>query len=278
MEMNNPSSNHQSNAQGSFGAMLQQARKAKQISLKEVASELFILERHLQALEDENFAALPQVTFARGFAINYAKFLDLDPTKIATSFDASYPNELKARSVNNIDTPLRPMGTLQRDSRSRIRFNPLLILAVIGLIILAVFLFRMVTNASQDNRTPVTDVEDLSASEQAQGAAVNSQFDSTGLDDVGASGSALNLDSANDMSKVSLDVDITDDANVTITDASGNSLMTGSQARGNYKLLGTPPFNIQIDNTDNVSLLLNQESVALNEYATNKQASFALSP
>ncbi|MGM8899207.1 MULTISPECIES: helix-turn-helix domain-containing protein [unclassified Psychrobacter] len=278
MEMNNPSSNHQSNAQGSFGATLQQARKSKQISLKEAASELFILERHLQALEEEDFAALPQVTFARGFVINYAKFLQLDPTKIATSFDAAYPDEMRAQSVSNIDTPLRPMGTLQRDSRSRIRFNPLLILAIIGLIVLAVFLFRMVTNASQDNATSTTAVEDLSASEQAQGAAVDTQYDSTGLDSVGASGSALNLDSNSDISAVTLDVEVIDTTNVDITDASGNSLMSGSQTSGNYKLLGTPPFNIQIDNIDNVKLLLNQESVALNEYATDKQASFALAP
>lgn len=275
--MTNPS-NYQSNAQGAFGAMLQQARKSKQISLKEAAGELFILERHLQALENEDFAALPQVTFARGFAINYAKFLDLDPIKVATSFDAAYPNELRAQSTNNIDTPLRPMGTLQRDSRSRIRFNPLLILAVIGLIILAAFLFRMVSNASQDNSEPPAVIEDLSASEQAKGAAINTQFDSTNLDSVGASGSALNLGNDNDASKVALEVTITDNTKVDITDATGSSLMSGSQANGNYKLLGTPPFNIQIDNTDNVSLLLNQETVALNDYATDKQANFALSP
>lgn len=272
--MTDPSlSNHQTNAQGSFGTMLQQARKSKQLSLKDVADELFILERHLQALENEDFAALPQMTFARGFAINYAKFLDLDPIKIATSFDAAYPNELKARSVNNIDTPLRPMGTLQRDSNNRIRFNPLLILAIIGLIVLAVFLFRMVTNASRDNPAPEPVIEGISASEQAQGAAVNNQTDS-----VGASGSALNLNSTDSMNKVALDVNITDNSTVDITDASGNSLMQGSQTSGNYKLLGTPPFNIQIDNVDGVSLVLNQEPVALDEYTTDKQANFILSP
>lgn len=273
--MTNPSSNNQSNTQGSFGTMLQQARKAKQLSLKDVADELFILERHLQALENENFAGLPQVTFARGFAINYAKFLGLDPIKIAASFDAAYPNELKAQSVNNMDTPLRPMGTLQRDSSNKIRFNPLLILAVIGLIILAVFLFRMVTNATQeDNITPPAVVDGLSASEQEQGAAI----EGANLDSVGASGSALNLNSADSMGSVALDVNITDNTNVTITDASGNRLMEGSQISGNYKLLGTPPFDIQIDEVDKVSLMLDQESVALDDYTTNNQASFALSP
>ncbi len=271
--MNNPSSNHQSNVQGSFGAMLQQARKAKQLSLEDVAGELFILTRHLQALENEDFVELPQAAFSRGFAINYAKFLGLDPVRIAASFDTAYPNELKAKSVNNIESPLQPMGTLQRDTHSRIRFNPLLIIAVVGLIILAVFLFRMVTNASKDNQEPTPIVEDLSASEQAQGAAMSNQSDS-----VGASGSALNLGSNDSMSNATLEVNITDSATVSITDASGNSLMSGSQSSGSYKLSGTPPFDIQIDNVDNVSLLLNQESVALDPYTTGKKAIFALSP
>jgi len=267
-----PSSNTQSNAQGSFGAVLQQARKNKQVTLEAAAAELFILKRHLEALESENFAELPQAAFARGFAINYAKYLGLDSAKIASSFDAAYPNELKAKSTSNIDTPLRPMGTLQRDTHNRIRFNPLLIIGVIGLIILAVFLFRMVSNASKENtQEPVSAVEDMSAIEQAQGAAINS--DASG---VGASGSALNLGTA--ATTATLNLVLTSDAVVSITDASGNSLINGSQSAGNYDLSGMPPFNVQIDNIDNVSLMLNQQAVALDTYATDKQATFELAP
>jgi cytoskeletal protein RodZ len=272
MEMTTPSSNQQSNAQGSFGAMLQQARKTKKVSLDDAAGELFILKRHLQALESENFSELPQAAFARGFAINYAKFLDIDPIKVANSFDAAYPNELRAQSVNNIDSPLRPMGTLQRDNHNRIRFNPLLIGAVIALIVLAIFLFRMVSNATNDNNQEPTPVaEGLSAAEQAQGAAIN-----TPSNGVGASGSALNLGGNDSMSSTSLEIKLTDNTTVSIMDASGSSLMSGLQTSGDYKLLGTPPFNIQIDNIDNASLLLNQEPVALDQYATDKTASFEL--
>ena len=271
--MTTPSSNTQSNAQGSFGAMLQQARKNKQLSLEDAAAELFILKRHLQALENENFSEMPQAAFARGFAINYAKFLGLDPVKIASSFDAAYPTELKSRSSNNIESPLRPMGTLQRDTHNRIRFNPLLIIAVIGVIILAIFLFRMVTNASKENNEqPVNTSEDISTIEQAQGAAINS--DTNG---VSASGSALNLDGESTVA-ATLDVKLTDAAVVVITDASGSNLMNGSQTAGDYKLSGMPPFNVQIDNVKNVSLMLNQEAVALDSYATGTQASFELAP
>lgn len=269
--MTTPSSNTQSNAQGSFGATLQQARKKKQVSLDEAAGELFILKRHLQALEDENFSDLPQPAFARGFAINYAKYLGLDPVKIASSFDTAYPNELKVQASSNTDTPLRPMGTLQRDTHSRIRFNPLLIIAVIGVIVLAIFLFRMVSHASKEhNEEPVATTEDITATEQAQGAAIDDS-------DIGSSGSALNL-GGTDASEANLEVTLTDTTNVTITDASGNSLMTGAQTAGNYTLSGVPPFNVQIDDVDNVSLMLNQQAVALDTYTTDNQASFELVP
>lgn len=272
--MSNPTPNQPSNAQGSFGTMLQQARTKQQLSLDAVAGELFILKRHLQALEEEKFTELPQAAFARGFAINYAKFLGLDPTQVAASFDAAYPSELKSKSDNNTDSPLRPMGTLQRDSHSRIRFNPMLIVAVIALIILAVFLFRMVSNASRDNvETPVV-VDDISASEQAQGAAINTQING----EVGASGSALNLGGSDSTNEIPLKVTITDSATVDITDASGSVLLSGRQSSGNYQLIGMPPFEIQLENAENVSMQLNQETVALDQYTSGNQASFTLTP
>ena len=140
-------------------------------------------------------------------------------------------------------------------------------------LILAIFLFRMVSNASKENtEQPVSTAEDISAVEQAQGAAINT--DVTG---VNASGSALNLGGDN-VATATLDVKLTDAAVVTISDATGSSLITGSQNAGNYQLSGTPPFNVQIDNINNVSLMLNQKVVALNNYTTGNQASFELAP
>ena len=270
--MTNPPSTTQLNAQGSFGAMLQNARKTKQVSLETAASELFILKRHLQALEDEDFAKLPQAAFARGFALNYAKFLGLDPVQVASSCDKAYPTELKPHAQSNTESLLRPMGTLQRDNHSRIRFNSLLILAVIALIVLAVFLFRMVTNATEDTQETTPLSEDITLSEQTQGAAIGDVDTS-----VGVSGSALNL--GGDVAATAvLQFKLSDAASVGVIDATGNSLLSGEQTQGNYQLSGVPPFNIVIDNIDNVELAMNQQPVALEQYATGKQASFALNP
>ncbi|ALF59025.1 helix-turn-helix domain-containing protein [Psychrobacter urativorans] len=276
--MTDSSLTDQPDVQVSFGAALQQARHIKQLSLDEVSSELFILKRHLQALEEESFDDLPQVAFSRGFVINYAKFLGLDPVEIAHSFDAAYPEALKSRSVTDSGSPLQPMGTLQRDSHSRTGFNPLLMIAFVALIVLIVFLFRMMSTANKEPQasSPVTAA--LTVSDQAQGAAINNQANE--------SGAALNLDGSGSINNTALELILTDIATINITDATGRSLMNGAQTRGDYKLSGMPPFKIDINNIDNVSVLLNQKPVALDQYANTsananasanaKQASFEL--
>lgn len=264
---------------GSFGNRLKQARISKDLTLDDVAAELFILRRHLEAIEAEDFKALPQAAFARGFVINYAKFVGLDPDEIAESFNRNYPDELKKKSVDDIESPLKPMGTLQREGRRSIRINPLLVLGLIGLIILAVFLIRTISNAknaSQVETQDITVVDDLSDSEQSAGAAVTTTVVSG--DDLQSSGSALSLDSATNAQDATLDFRVTDTTPLTVVDATGKTLLTGEQGAGNYKLSGKAPFNIQIGKVSNVTLSLNGESIKLNDFAQNNQANFSLAP
>ena len=253
----------------SFGAMLQQARLKQKLRLEDISAELFILQRHLQALEEEQFDALPQAAFARGFAINYAKFLGLDSAQVGNLFDAAYPEALMHRSAASMTTPLQPMGPSSSNLNNRVRLNPLLIIAVAALIVLVIFLSRMVINARQEPEPAQPLAEDLTAQAQEQGAAV-----STDANGISASGSSLSAGSdisgsnSNTVGSTSLEVILTDATMINITDATGNRLMTGSQTRGNYQLAGMPPFKIDIDNIDNVSLLVNQEAVSLSDYVT----------
>lgn len=261
---------------GSFGNRLKQARINKNLTLDDVAAELFILRRHLEAIEAEDFRSLPQIAFARGFVINYAKFVGLDPDEIADSFNRNYPDELKKKSVDDIESPLKPMGTLQREGRRAIRINPLLVLGLIGLIILAVFLIRTISNAKDAAQVETQDsalVDDLSDSEQSAGAAVNTTVVSSS-NDLQSSGSALSLNAED----ATLDFRVTDTTPLTVVDATGKTLLTGEQGAGNYKLSGKAPFKVQIGNVSNVTLNLNGESIKLNDFAQNNQANFSLAP
>ncbi|MDO5768938.1 MAG: DUF4115 domain-containing protein [Psychrobacter sp.] len=311
MEITNPPDNstvlsNQAMPPTSFGAMLLRAREKKQVTLEDASAELFILKRHLQALEQERFESLPQFTFARGFAINYAKYLGLDPQQVAASFDAAYPNELRSKAVGDIESPLRPMGTLQREGRSKIKFNPLLLLAIVFVIGLAVFLLRMISNAGKEPTEPVKAIETITPTEQAEGAAINntgvaidqnatqgsgSALPATGNTATSAAGVAIpGLNTSGDSATTSasqlpasgqvaaLDFWVVGDTAIEVTDASGKVLMSGNQSRGGYKLSGQPPYRIQIDKVNNVKLNLNQQEIALDKYATGDKASFTLAP
>ena len=176
------------------------------------------------------------------------------------------------------------MGTLQREGRRSIRINPLLVLGVIGLIVLAVFLLRTISNAkdaSDDKQDANTNavVDNLSESEQSAGAAVNTTVVNSG-NALDSSGSALGSDSTAVVSadSATLDFQLKDNTQLTIVDATGKTLLTGEQARGGYKLSGKPPFKVQIGNVSNVTLMLNGETIKLNDFATNNQANFSLAP
>lgn len=286
-----PNSDTSNQSFGSFGHQLKQARVKQNLSLEDVAGELFILRRHLEAIEAEDFKSLPQQAFTRGFVINYAKFLGLDPEQIADSFTRAYPDELKRKSVDDIESPLKPMGTLQREGGRSFRINPLLLLGLIGLIILAVFLIRTVSNAQDATQREGDDIElvdDLSDSEQSEGAAINTTATSSGsaLNLNNASGSAIsttgsesaNTGAASNASDATLDFWVRDNTQLSVIDATGKTLLTGEQPRGGYKLNGQPPFKIQINTVSNVTLNLNGEPIKLTDFAQDNKADFSLAP
>jgi cytoskeleton protein RodZ len=67
----------------SVGVRLRRAREAAGLSKADIAASTKIPERHLTAIEDGNFAALPGHTYAVGFSRSYARAVGLDEAEIA---------------------------------------------------------------------------------------------------------------------------------------------------------------------------------------------------
>ncbi|HMG46632.1 MAG TPA: RodZ domain-containing protein [Allosphingosinicella sp.] len=74
---------HEQEEHISLGARLRRAREAKGMSLDDVANRTRIPIRHLQNIEREDWDALPAVTYAIGFARNYANAVGLDGAALA---------------------------------------------------------------------------------------------------------------------------------------------------------------------------------------------------
>ncbi len=64
------------------GVALCQARERLGLSVADVANRLKFASRQIEALEEEDFARLPEMAFVRGFVRSYAKLLQLDPVPL----------------------------------------------------------------------------------------------------------------------------------------------------------------------------------------------------
>lgn len=64
------------------GAQLAAQREAQGWTIEQVANQLNMATRQIQALESNNYAALPGMVVVRGFLRSYAKLLKLDPTPL----------------------------------------------------------------------------------------------------------------------------------------------------------------------------------------------------
>ena len=71
-----------------LGQKLREARESRNVSIEQVARDTHISKQHLEALEVENFAALPGETYAMGFLRNYAEYLSLNPEEVVSLYRA----------------------------------------------------------------------------------------------------------------------------------------------------------------------------------------------
>jgi len=65
-----------------IGQLLKETRETKLYTLDEVEKHTKIRKELLRALEDDNYAKLPPLTFIQGFVKNYGKFLGLESDKL----------------------------------------------------------------------------------------------------------------------------------------------------------------------------------------------------
>lgn len=95
------------------GAQLSARREALNWSIEQVANQLNLAPRQIQAIESDNYAALPGMASARGFIRSYAKLLKIDATPLL---------QIIAKEVTNAEAvmPLRRALPATRFPESRL--------------------------------------------------------------------------------------------------------------------------------------------------------------
>ena len=128
-----------------IGSTLKRSRQELGLSFEDVERETNIRQRYLEALEREDYGALPGAVYAQGFLKTYANYLNLDGEELSQELKNQW-EVLRERESNDSAPPRRSSGTTphrarsSRGSRPRRRPFPTLALgvAVLAIVVLAV--------------------------------------------------------------------------------------------------------------------------------------------
>lgn len=248
------------------GEYLRQVRLAQRKELSEIAAELKIPEKQLIALEKDDYKALPEAPFIKGYYRAYAKFLNADATPLIQRFDEIYSNDTGLPPNHALkDSPIKTMGRLA--SSGRRGMNKWLKRGLMLIVLIAVLWAIGAALGNWMDKRNVTEVESSDAVEILP-------MDNSGTTIVSNSAPY----STANTSGAQLKLEFIRPTSVMITDADGNALAQGRQSE-TLNLQGKAPFNIRLDDASAVKLSLNNEMIGLSSYTNaNGIATFQLKP
>lgn len=115
------------------GQRLRKAREQRGLSAEQVAQELHLALRFVNAIEADRYKELPEPAFVRGYMRRYAQLVKVSADDIAASFDQCYAADMEtpppdARPSN----PIQLLGSL---ARPRLRLRRLLSWASLALLV-----------------------------------------------------------------------------------------------------------------------------------------------
>jgi cytoskeleton protein RodZ len=117
-----------------IGVTLREARNRRKIDLSEVEAAIKIRVRYLQAMENEEWDALPGGAYTRGFIRTYGSYLGLDGERLADDYRRSTAPSGGERAPKRVE-PV-PMGG--RGGNPRIRGRLLVAAVTLGLVAVVV--------------------------------------------------------------------------------------------------------------------------------------------
>lgn len=156
-----------------LGSQLAAKREQLGWAVAEVASHLKLAPRQIEAMEADNYAALPTMVMTRGFIRSYAKLLDLDVSDaLAAISPAAAAQPVRASAHGQLSTPFSE-SRFSLMGRSKFAYKWLVVLAVL-LLLLAVAIRLDVLPVVQNTLQSLTEKSAASAPAASEEAAASS--------------------------------------------------------------------------------------------------------
>lgn len=237
----------------SVGSQLRTARAAAQLTVDDIARALKFSPRQVEALEADNYAALPGGTIVRGFVRNYARLLKVDAEALLRQIDAAVPSApVEVRPPDNMGAAGPPQGLN--------RFPPLLATVLVvsmAALLLGLWYFFAPSAPTRTVVGPAADATRQMAEPAAP--ALVPVLPSAGGNVVPPQASA-----PADLSAPALRFSFSARSWIEVLDRTGRSLHSGENPAGAQLVLtGAPPFDIVIGNAAAVSLSYGDRPVDL---------------
>lgn len=98
-----------------LGKTLREARERLGLSIADIASQIKLAPRQIEALEDEDFQRLPEMPFVRGFVRSYARLLQLDAQPLLASLPQASEDSVRLVPAS-VEAPFPSASSPQRQN------------------------------------------------------------------------------------------------------------------------------------------------------------------
>jgi cytoskeleton protein RodZ len=250
----------------SFGSALAAARKARGLSLSEVALQLRLQLRQVRAIEAEDLAALPEGPFVRGFVRNYAKLVELPAEPLLALLAARLKPTEPLRSDGAGAAAVSPVQLAAREHASRLTVVGGAVAVLVLFAVLGWWTMRPAELPPAPLTTAVPAIATVSPLPSSEGAtqpsaepvAVEpppSESEAAEANDAAAGPAA---------SPTALRFSFRDRSWVEIRQADGVVLMSQNNEAGTQRTVeGTPPYTLVVGNASKVDLEFGGKSIDL---------------
>ena len=233
------------------GELLKKKREESGRDLKEIAETLKIRLDYLKALEEGDLKKLPAEVYLKGYLIEYAKILDLDPEMVMDTYhkEASPPSAGKEQLQE-----ILPMNQKRK---------PLGYLLIAGAVIALIVLIAMVWSPGDEKKTGVapTVMTEVPHTKQAADASRPQPEKTTAIEPAQNDTAVAGTPSSPEQEQYDLKI-IADDTtwlSVTIDDADPEEMLLNAGESVTRHALES--FGLKIGNAGGIRILLNGKEI-----------------
>lgn len=282
------------------GQRLKKARELRGLTVAQVARDLRLSERYIEAMESDDYKALPEPAFVRGYMRRYAQHVKLSPDDIAAKFDECYAADNSTPAVD--ERPRNPIQVLGSLARPRFALGKLLSFVSLALVIallVGALLWKSFSAQSSApeaspepvpqepaaQATPAVVPEAVPAAPAQPATTLPAPASPTVLPTPAAPAAAATTLPAPAPVAVpaavsatdSLALNFTGDCWISVRDASGRELASGVKKAGqSLSLSGKAPFTLSVGNANKAAVTFNGKAVDLKPYMQGEVANFTL--